>query len=92
MHLPSDSVGGMLNFLSLNKGVTDDIRTLQLLLLYAVYAGTNCIRFAHPSLSNQDIHEFLLQYVHQGASGCKSTQKIVDQFVRRRVRRRLAHD
>ena len=91
MHLPSDTVGGMLNFLSLDRGVADDTRTLQLLLLYAVYAATNCIRFASPSLRSQDVHEFLLQYVPQGASGCVSTQKVVNQFMRRNVRRRLTY-
>lgn len=60
-----------------NRDVTDDTRTLQLLLLYAVYTASNCLRFCQPELDPAKWHEFLLQYVQQGASQSSAPQKIV---------------
>ena len=90
--LPIARVGGMITFLCLQRDMQDDVRTLQLLLLYAVYSATNCIRYCNPALSLHAMHEFLLQYVHQGASQMSSTQRVVHDLLTttRRVRQRLA--
>ena len=92
MNMPHNCVGTLLGFLCLNRDVTDDTRTLQLLLLYAVYTATNCLRFCQPQLDPAKWHEFLRQYVHQGASQSSAAQKIVHDAIQSRMalRPRLA--
>ena len=91
LDLPDTTVGGLLNFLCLSSNVDDETRILQLLLLYAVYSATNCMRYTSPNVSPQSMHEFLLQFVHQGASQLHSVQVVVRERVtnRRSTRRRL---
>ena len=92
LNLPPALVGGLLNFLCLQSNLDSHLRTRQLLLLYACYSATNCLRFGQPHLAANSMHEFLLQYVHQGASQSASAQQVVSQYVThsRRLRRRVA--
>ena len=91
LSLPASCIGGLLNFLCLERDIDDDVRVLQLLLLFAVYNATNCIRYTKPVVSLIAMSEFLLQYLHQGASQMSSTQKVVHNLVttQRRVRPRI---
>ena len=92
LHLPSTHVRNMLAFLCLNREVDDETRVLQLLLLYAVYTASNHIRFARSATTIHSMQEFLLQYVHQGASQHSFAQNAVHRLVtaawstRRRIR------
>jgi len=88
LQLPCAQVGGLINFLCLGRDVSDESRVLQMLLLYAVYSATNCLRFAKPKLGNADMKEFLLQYLHQGASQSSSAQQVLHNHLvlRRNVR------
>ena len=91
LHLPDHRVGGSLNFLCLQANVDDETRTMQLLMLYAVYTATNCLRFVKPKPPVRDMNEFLLQYVHQGANQSPAAQKMLrQQLAYRNVRRRRA--
>ena len=89
--LPMSCIGGMQNFLCLQRDMENAIRVLQLLLLHAVYSATNCIRVSRPTLSSNAMPQFLLQYVHQGAPQMSSTQNVVHNSLttQRRVRPRL---
>ena len=90
LNIPQSCVGGLFNFLCM-KPVDDEVLTLQLLLAFAVYSATNCLRLARPQVAMNAMHEFLLQYVHQGASTMTSAQKVVHKYLAlRRTRRRVA--
>ena len=81
LHLPDELVGNMLGFMCLSRNTDDGILILQLLLVYAVYSATNCLRFAKPHLASNTLHEFLLQFVHQGASQSSLAQSAVHEHV-----------
>ena len=94
LRLPSHLVGNLQSFLCLSScvGVGDDSRTIQLLLLYAVYTATNILRFSTNPQPLQSMEEFLLQLVHQGAGGSSNAQRVVNEMLAgqwaKRVRRR----
>jgi len=92
LHMTHQFVGSRLNFLCLDRDVDDDARTLQLLLLHAVYSSTNCLRASLQRDSHSNIYEMLLQFVHQGASQSSAAQSVVHQALQRgrAVRRRVA--
>jgi hypothetical protein len=79
LRLPQTSVRSMVAFMCLGANIDDELLTLQLLLVYAIYSATNCLRFAKPAIDNLD--EFLLQFVHQGASQSNHAQRVVHQVV-----------
>ena len=93
LQLPASLVKNMLAFLCLNINVDDETYVLQLLLLYAVYTASNCIRFAKPPLKVASMQELLLQYVHQGAGQLSFPQQVVHKLVtqRREATRRRIH-
>ena len=70
-------VGNICSFLRLNRGVGNDERTLQLLLLHCVYSATDLLRFNRPILDIGCVHELLLQCMHQGANNCSNAQQIL---------------
>ena len=76
LHLSEQDVGNMQGFLCLRANVGNDERTLQLLLLYAVYTATNILRFSDRP-PPEEPNELLLQLVHQGASQSSNAQQIV---------------
>jgi hypothetical protein len=73
--LPCNQVGGLINFLCLGRDVSEDQRAVQLLLLFAVCGATNCLRFGGLKSGHLNVKEFLLQYLHQGASQSSSAQQ-----------------
>jgi hypothetical protein len=78
LHLPSNLIGSRLHFLCLGRDIDNDTRTLQLLLLYAVYSSTNCLRASsHTAMHHSNMHEMLLQFVHQGANQSSAAQQVV---------------
>lgn len=79
LHMPPSCLDNMLGFLCLNKEVAEDTRILQFLVLYAVYSATNAIRAQPRGIHISCMREFLLQYVHQGASGSSKCQSVVRQ-------------
>ena len=90
LNIPQSCVGGLFNFLCM-KPVDDEVLTLQLLLAFAMYRATNCWRFARPQAAKNAMHEFLLRYVHQGASTMTSAQRVVHKYLSlRRTQRRVA--
>ena len=91
LQLPASLIKNRLAFLCLNTHVDDETYVLQLLLLYAVYTASNCIRFAKPPLKVASMQELLLQYVHQGAGQLSFPQRVVHKLVtqRRATRRRI---
>ena len=79
--LPHAHVRNLLSFLCLRSNSDDELFVLQLLLLYAVYAATNCLRFQKPHITQASMHEFLLQFVHQGAAQSAFAQRVVHKLV-----------
>ena len=69
----------MLGFLCLDRDVDDNMRTLQLLLLYAVYSAANTLRFRHAGSAGISMDALLLQYVNQGASTSSAAQQALYQ-------------
>ena len=69
LHMSQEHVGNLATFLCLTRDTPDDVRILQLLLLYAVYNATNTLRHAHSPLPMQDRSALLLQFTQQGANG-----------------------
>ena len=68
LQMPHALVRNLMNFLCLNTVVDDEMSTLQLLLLYAVYRSTNCIRFSKAPGTLTCMDELLMQFLHHGAS------------------------
>ena len=88
LQMPHSLVRNLMNFLCLNTIADDEMWTLQLLLLYAVYRSTNCIRFSKAPGTLTCMDELLLQFVHQGASQSRFAQQIVHKHVTMRSARR----
>ena len=84
LHLPHVQVSGLMNFLCLGRDVSDEQRVLQLLLLFAVYSATNCLRSRSLKPGHHDMKELMLQYLHQGASQSSSAQQV--------LRNQMAHN
>ena len=59
LQLPDSSVGRTCALLCLNRDVSDEIYTLQLLLLYAVYSATNSLRFGTAQVRTDHVQELL---------------------------------
>ena len=79
LRIPQHLVGTMLGFLCLDRDVDDNMRTLQLLLLYAVYSAANTLRFRHAGSAGISMDALLLQYVNQGASTSSAAQQALYQ-------------
>ena len=77
LRLPAQLVGNLQGLLCLHAGVSDDIRVLQLLLLYAIYTATNIIRRNAAPQQVQSVRELLLQLMHQGASPSSNSQRVL---------------
>ena len=77
LHLHTQAVGDLYGFLCLEAGLAHDVRTLQLLLLYAVYSAISLLRFSEGMQPLQAIQELLLQFVHQGAGQSSDAQRVI---------------
>ena len=80
-----------MSFLCLDLEADEEIWTLQLLLLHAVYSATNCIRFSKAPVSLTCVEELLLQFLHQGASQSSCAQRVVHKYVTARLYQRARH-
>ena len=76
LKLPTHLTTGLRGFLCLDRDVSDEVRTLQLLLLFAVYSASNSIRFGKCP-APADISELLFQFVHQGAFNHSGSHSVV---------------
>ena len=90
LHLSQEHVGNTAAFLCLNRDTPEDVRILQLLLLYAIYCATNILRYTRTPLTTHQKKALLLQLVQQGASGCSVARRALNTALstRRNVRPR----
>ena len=89
--IPHQFCGCLRSFLCLDAGIPDDIRILQLLLLYAVYCATNCLRNNSNLVGAVNVQELLRQFAHQGTFNHSQSQYVLNTTLHRRrnVRPRL---
>ena len=74
LHMSNDASGTTTSFLCLDRDTPEDVRILQLLLLYAVYSATNTLRHSCEPPSAQHVPSMLMQFVKQGAQGSCSAR------------------
>ena len=74
LKLPPHVVGTPMGLLCLRGLVEDETRTIQLLLVYAVYTAANIIRHGNARPDSNSLTELLLQLMHQGAGQSSSAQ------------------
>ena len=90
--LPKHLAQGLRSFLCLDSNIPDEVRTLQLLKLYAVYNATNCLRFSEARRTITNHQDLLLQYVHQGTFNHSQSQQVVKDLHLVRKRRKLVRN
>ena len=91
LDIPPQLIGNMRGFMCLDSDIPDSIRTVQLLLLFAIYSATNCLRFSAPHNTVNNNKELLWQFVHQGTFNHSASQAVVSNLSHRfrNVRRRI---
>lgn len=77
LHIPAQHTAAVQSFLVLGHNLDDTLQTMLLLNLYCCYSARNAIKNHVEPRAQQNLHECMLQFAHQGTFGHSASQRVL---------------